>query len=131
MHEFHAWIGLAESTFEDDDVKLASAIEELQQIIAEKSRHDAKFDIKNLSGRHFLTATGFVSRRREEGDKLELLLSWITRRLPGSWGLVYERDDEMTSPPGPNAFRVRVVARGIVQERLDTYLSPCMPVIED
>jgi hypothetical protein len=40
-----------------------------------------------------------MNRCREEGDRLDLFLSIIARRLPGSWGLVYERDDEM--PPLP------------------------------
>ena len=54
-----------------------------------------------------------------------------SRKLPGSWGLIYERDDEMLDPPGPNAFRVRVLARGTIVERPDSFLSPCNPIIED
>jgi hypothetical protein len=36
----------------------------------------------------------------------------------------------MVEPPGPNAFRVRVVARGTVTEQPDPFLSPCIPAIE-
>ena len=39
--------------------------------------------------------------------------------------------NEMPDPPGPNAFRVRVLARGRIVERSDPFLSPCNPVIED
>ncbi|HEY4867755.1 MAG TPA: Imm7 family immunity protein, partial [Candidatus Dormibacteraeota bacterium] len=45
--------------------------------------------------------------------------------------LLYERDDEMPVPPGPNAFRVRVLARGRIELRLDPFLSPNIPTIED
>lgn len=131
MHQFHAWIGLAETTYEDDPPKLAAALEVLREIVARDSWHDARFEIFNLNGQDFLTATGFVNRRRNEGDQLDLLVSETARLLPGSWGLVYERDDEMPVPPGPNAFRVRVIARGRVEERLDPFLSPNIPVIED
>lgn len=131
MHEFHAWVGLAESTSDDDGEKLVAAVSNLEQVVREKSWHDARFDLRNLNGRWFLTATGFVNRRREEGDQLEVLLSVISRELPGSWGLVYERDDEALTPPGPNAFRVRVLARGVLQEQGDPFLSPCNPAIED
>lgn len=131
MHEFHAWIGLAESTFEDDDVKFAAAVERLEAIVAQESWHDARFEVFNLNGFYFLTATGQVNRRRDEGERLDLLISETVRLLPGSWGLVYERDDSMPVPPGPNAFRVRVIARGRIEERLDPFLSPCIPVIED
>ncbi|WP_084506113.1 Imm7 family immunity protein [Amycolatopsis sp. ATCC 39116] len=37
-------------------------------------------------------------------------LRFVSRRLPGSYGLLYERDDEIRIPPGPNAFRVTVLA---------------------
>jgi hypothetical protein len=99
MHEFHAWIGLAESTEEDDRDKLLAAITELQELVDESQWHDAVFDLRSLNGRYFLTATGHVNRRRAEGDRLEQLISVIARRLPGSWGLIYDRDDEMHNPP--------------------------------
>lgn len=131
MHEFHAWVGLSESTEEDDLSSMQEVIHELQELAAESRWHDAVFDIKNLNGQFFFSADGFVNRRREEGDRLDLFLSIIARKLPGSWGLVYERDDAMPDPPGPNAFRVRRLARGVISEQPDPFLSPCNPVIED
>ena len=131
MHEFHAWIGLAESAEESDLGGLAEAVGELEELAADSKWHDAVFEVRNLNGQYFLRADGMVNRRREEGDRLDLFLAVIARRLPGSWGLVYERDDEMPDPPGPNAFRVRVLARGSVVERPDPFLSPVHPVIED
>ena len=131
MHEFHAWIGLDESTEESGTGHLTEVIEELQALAAESKWHDATFDVKSLNGQYFFAADGFVNRRRDEGQRLDLFLAIIARRLPGSWGLVYERDDEMPNPPGPNGFRVRIIARGEISERLDPFLSPCNPVIED
>lgn len=63
--------------------------------------------------------------------EMEDTIDFVRTRLPGSWGLLYERDDETTLPPGPNAFRVTVLARGELSVRSDPFLSPCIPVIED
>jgi Immunity protein 7 len=131
MHEFHAWIGLSESTEESDLGGLQDAVDELQELAADSQWHDAIFEIRNLNGQYFMTADGMVNRRREEGERLDLFIATIARKLPGSWGLIYERDDEMSDPPGSNAFRVRVLARGRIVERPDPFLSPCNPVIED
>ncbi len=128
MHEFHAWIGLSESTEESDHGALQRVVDELRDLVVDSTWHDAVFDLRNLNGQYFLTANGFVNRRREEGERLDLFLAIISRKLPGSWGLIYERDDEMPDPPGSNAFRVRVLARGKIVERRDPFLSPCNPV---
>ncbi len=131
MHEFHAWIGLAQSTVEDDDELLHEAVSEVKDLVFRSTWHDAVFEVRNLNGQYFLTAIGLVNRRRDEGRRLDELLAMVARLLPGSWGMVYERDDEMPDPPGPNAFRVRVIARGTITENVDPILSPCNPVIED
>ncbi|MBO0805595.1 MAG: hypothetical protein J2P25_21275 [Nocardiopsaceae bacterium] len=131
MHEFHAWIRLSESTEESDLGNLRVVVNDLRALAEESKWHDASFEIKSLNGQHFFTADGFVNRRRVEGERLDLFLDTISRRLPGSWGLVYERDDEMPDPPGPNGFRVRTLARGKILEHADPFLSPCNPVIED
>jgi hypothetical protein len=56
----------------------------------------------------------------------------LAERLGGaSWGLLYERSADMEEPPGQGGFRVRVMARGEIQVRLDPFLSPVRPVIED
>lgn len=131
MHEFHAWIGLSESTEENDLGGLQDAVGELRELAADSRWHDAVFEVRSLNGQFFMRADGLVNRCRDEGERLEVFLAVIARRLPGSYGLIYERDDEMPAPTGPNAFRVRVLARGKATERPDPFLSPCNPVIED
>jgi len=131
MYEFHAWFGLAESTGEDDAERLKPLVEELQLLLTKFERPTASAELIPLNGTYYLTLTGDANRRRDEAAALEEILAFVTERLPGSWGLGYERDDEMQSPPGPNAFRVRVLARGRVEERSDPFLSPCQPTIED
>ena len=107
------------------------SMDKLRDLVEGVAWHDAVFEINNLNGQYFFRADGMVNRRRAEGKHLDDILTMIAHELPGSWGLVYERDDEMPDPPGVNAFRVRKVARGMISEEVDTFLSPCNPVIED
>jgi hypothetical protein len=131
VYEFHGWFGLAESTEEADTGGLAELVRELRTLLGGPTWPTAAADIRLLNGQYFLSVVGFVNRRRGEAGDLDDLLNFLARRLPGSWGMLYERDDEMPVPPGPNAFRVRVLARGQVTERLDPFLSPCRPLIDD
>jgi hypothetical protein len=131
LHEFHAWVGLGDSPFEDDTVRIAEVVAELRQLVEAAHWETAKFTLQNLNGVFFLNADGFANRRRDEAELLDLLLSIISEKLPGSWGLVYERDDEAQITPGSNGFLVRVIARGTIAVRLDPFLSPCNPTIED
>ncbi len=66
MHEFHAWIGLSESTEESDLGGLQDAVVELQELAADSKWHDAIFEVRNLNGQYFVTAEGMVNRRRED-----------------------------------------------------------------
>ncbi|GGU03228.1 Imm7 family immunity protein [Streptomyces violascens] len=62
---------------------------------------------------------------------MDTLVHFVARRFPGSWGLLHERSADLEHPPSPGAFRVRLMARGEVQDQFDPFLSPCRPVIED
>lgn len=132
MHEFHAWIGLEQSTYESDDRLQALGVARVRDFIAEtEDWHNATFRVDALNGSYFLTATGLINRMRGEGQFLDDLLALVVEALPGSYGLVYDRADEMPEPVGNGAFRVRRVARGVITELVDTHLSPYIPVIED
>ncbi|MEU0113223.1 Imm7 family immunity protein [Streptomyces bobili] len=84
-----------------------------------------------FNGLDVVTATGRTNRIDYAAGKLDELVAYIARRFPGSSGMLHDRSDDGDIPNADNAFRVRVVRRGIVEERLDPFLSPCSPVIED
>jgi hypothetical protein len=131
MYEFHGWFRLGESTYDDDVPRLQQVVSEVEAILAGLSWTSARFHLGNLNGEYFLTMTGLPNRRRDEAAQVDALLALIAEKLPGSYGLLYEQDDEMPVPPGPNAFRVRVLARGRISLRLDPFLSPTIPTTED
>ena len=133
MHDFNGWIELAETPEEIDDGGLAEALADLHAYLVDlKARSTSwRAEVWHLNGFHTLMISGNVNRMRGERDDLLSLLEFVAERLPGSAGLVYERADEMPVPPGPQAFIVHVIARGLVSIRLDPFLSPTVPVVED
>ncbi|MFE3644771.1 Imm7 family immunity protein [Streptomyces sp. NPDC059169] len=131
MYEFHGWFGIAESPEESDTGTLDEGIEELRRRLAELQWATGEIMLRVHNGEFFVLANGLMNRRRDEAADLDLLLHHIANRFPGSWGLLYERSADMDEPPGQGAFRVRVMARGEIQIRLDPFLSPVRPIIED
>jgi hypothetical protein len=131
MYEAHIWCCLAETPEDVDDGGLEPGVEEVQRRIAVMTWPAVSIDLRRLNGQWVLTAACSTNRRRGEAAALDDLLVFVAGRLPGTWGLAYDRDDEMPEPYGPNRFRVRVVARGSVTEANDPFLSPARPVIED
>lgn len=131
MYEVHGWFGLAESTEEADVGGLPTAVERLRQRITNHQQSSLTISLDILNGQPFLAITGNPNRPRETPRFLGDLLELIRRELPGSWGILYERDDESVEWPGSNAFKVTVMARGRLSLRDDPFLSPCNPTIED
>ena len=133
MYEFHGWLGLAETTSEADEGGLSEAINALRRMLQDSfgPPMSSVAEIYALNGEHFLSINGLLNRPRDTEGAIEELMAFIAGRLPGSWGLVYDRNDEWSESPLVNAFRVRVLARGSVSIRTDPFLSPVHPTIED
>ncbi|MBP0458113.1 Imm7 family immunity protein [Streptomyces montanisoli] len=131
MYEFHGWFGIAESTEESDAGQLEEGIIELRGRISQLDWSTGDVALNTHNGEYFVVVNGLVNRRRDEAEELGDLLDHIAARFPGSYGVLYERSADMPEPPGQGAFRVKVMARGKVDIRLDPFLSPVRPVIED
>jgi hypothetical protein len=136
VYEHHGWFCLSENPEGADSGLLHSFLPRIQQI-CDRLTPPANGDTSNtfarlqwLNGELFLLVQGFTNRPRGDDQLLSELLAFLSANLPGSYGILYERDDERSDPPGRNAFRVRVLARGQVSERDDPFLSPCVPTIE-
>ncbi|WP_030754726.1 Imm7 family immunity protein [Streptomyces sp. NRRL F-5135] len=131
MYEFHGWFGISESPEEADIGGLSEGIAELRALIAGIDWATGEVSLTLHNGQYFVLANGLMNRRRDEARELDQLLLYIAGRFRGAWGILYERSDDMDRPPGSGAFRVRVMAKGEVKVRMDPFLSPCYPVIED
>ena len=132
MYEFHGWFEISESAEESDLGTLAEGIGQLQAMIDALQWATAAAILRPFNGMYVLNVEGLVNRRRDEADELDALLAHVATRFPGSYGLLYDRSDNDPDFPGdPNAFRVRVMARGRLTAQDDPFLSPIQPVIED
>lgn len=58
------------------------------------------------------------------------MLRLVSERMPESFGLLYEHDDEHAEPPGRDVHRVTVLTRGRLEERVDPFFSPYVPLLE-
>jgi len=126
MWQLNAWLELRRREEQPGDGEAAFA--------AELADREPMFNVwirADLVGdRYVLTATGLTNHRDSRGQAWDELLAEVVGRLPGTYGLVYEHDDETDEPPGRNAFRVRVAGSGGVEERPDPFLSPAIPVVD-
>ena len=134
MYEAHLWLKLSENTYEDDFAVLKEQVAGLTELVREQQALDLptmRVELFPLNGTYYLSADVDANRRRHEAEWIADLIARVNSDLPGSRGLLYERDDETGDWQGQNAFKVTVIARGAALERFDPFLSPCNPVIED
>lgn len=132
MYSVHGWIAFAESPVDVDLRELEKRVAEVRSYLDDWTVRSIRTDLFNTNGLDQLTLSCNANRRRPgDVNGMKGLLDLIDRRLPGSWGLIYERDNETTEPPGPNAYKVTVIVRGrgVVQD--DPFFSPVIPVLED
>ena len=131
MYEFHGWFGLSESTEESEFDIVSGIVDELRTTLATLDWPTSVARVELCNGCFYLILTGLVNRMRYEASDIDDLLMWVGSNLPGSYGILYERAADMPFPPGPDEFRVRVMARGRLSLFQDPWLSPFNPAIED
>ena len=131
MYEFHGWVALSDSTYESDFEVVAAGVAELGTLLEGFPSPLVAARIEPRNGQYFLSLEGLTNHKGRVAALLDEVLAYVCERLPGSYGLVYVRDDEGELEADRNVFRVRVIARGGIDERADPFLSPCRPTIED
>lgn len=130
MYEFHGWATIQESPAEADAGQLDMIIQKIQLKITEFAWGSGLLSLNAANGSYYLHVGGFTNRKGTEAAEIVALYQLIGEIAPGSYGLLYTRDDENLEGYD-NEFRVQVLARGQLQEQRDAFLSPCVPVIED
>ncbi|WP_406695193.1 Imm7 family immunity protein [Singulisphaera sp. Ch08] len=126
MFEYHGWAVVHQDPYEDDNARLQQIVEELRKVITEYGDGSGVTDVRWINGHCMVWFAGCPNHRH---DCVFGLFAWLAGHAPGSYGLLYIRDDE--SPDYNNAFEVWCLRRGRVEVRLDPFLSPCIPVLED
>jgi hypothetical protein len=124
MVEFHGWAVVRSSAKEQATSDDLHALDQLlpaggSGVVAAQA----------INGEVFLWCAGLRNHRDAEFAAVHQLFSDLASRFPGSYGLLYFRDDE--GHDDPNGFRVVRLVRGQLSEAPDEHLSPCVPTIED
>ena len=133
MYEFHGWFDLKPAVDEDgyEFTDVQAGVERMRPLVeALDGGPSVRVQVGPLNGQVFLSVDGVLNHRGGGGQDLDRLIAHVAADMPGSHGLLHERSDEGDVPPA-NAFSVRVMARGVLTRRTDTFLSPCNPTIED
>lgn len=133
VYAVHGWFVLRHDTHGDTDfvAEDANAGRIREQAEALRIGLGSLVDVRMSNGMWLLSLAGYQNRPRGSDRDVEELLRLVGELLPGSYGILYESDDERVEAPGTNAFRVRVMARGELTEREDPFLSPIEPTIDD
>ena len=126
MFEYDGWATLREDTREDDIGGLHRIVDELREVIEQFNDGSGVTDLRWINGTCMVYFAGCPNRRH---DCVFGLFPWLAEHAPGSYGLLYVRDDE--APVHGNAFQVWRLRRRQVERHPDPFLSPCIPVIED
>ena len=125
MYTWHAWIQLYDderdrpAPYEQD--ALAAVRAKARELELRTSPDDP---ISCTNGGPLFQASGAHDHRGSAHQRLHTLLRFTLDVLPGSWGLVYWRDDETPGTDAYDGYRVLVLARGAIADRLDPFLSP-------
>ena len=131
MYEFHGWINLAESPSEVDEGKLEQKCSELEEFIAGLDWSSGQCKLLQMNGLYTVIVNARPNRRRSEAEELRELIKLITSEFKGAYGIVHEYDEQGSLPAGRGVFTVNVIKRGYCEIRLDPFLSPTNPVVED
>lgn len=130
MYEFHGWATIHETTAEADAGSLELIIKNIQSFISELNWSSGLLKLYPANGNYYLSVGGFLNRKTSEAGEVIKLYQFIADQAPGSYGLLYTRDDEDIEGYD-NRFKVFVLARGNIQLKEDMFLSPFVPVVED
>ena len=115
----------------DDEASLDLAVENIKNFISQLNWANGFCSLRPFNSEYFVHFGGFQNRPRREAADLASLFELVACEAPGPYGLLYWRDDEDPTPPGPGEWRVRVLARGGIEERFDPFLCSSISVAED
>lgn len=129
MYEYHGWITVQGSSGDESDSEHETAISSARTVVSDLSTMAGLADIRTVNGSTQVHIAGLFNHRSLRGEKVEAAFRQIGEVAPGSYGALYIRDDE--APGSTNEFQILAMRRGEVVRFADTYLSPCIPTIED
>ena len=130
MFEFHGWASIQHHTKEVDSYQQERCWLALIEHVKALSVTRELIHLQRYNGCDSLHVAGQHNHR---SDYVFELFHWVAENAPGSYGILYIRDDEDFNRDGDysNCFRVWKLCRGQLVEQPDPFLSPAIPTVED
>jgi hypothetical protein len=129
MVEYHGWITLREASSETNEDRLVVIAALIQQEIERRNAQHRIIGMKVVNANYIMWFAGCTNHWSSDVDDIFELLRFVATQAPGSYGLLYLWDDEDLQYE--NEFRVWKLAKGMLSQHADPFLSPCVPTIED
>ena len=131
MYEFHGWIRLAESPSEIEGEFFGEKFDALKSYVDKIEWLSGRAEILLQNGVYTLIVNAVPNRRGSESVDLNSLVEFVLRGFKGAYGVIYEYDEQNEVLEGRGVFSVKVIKRGSCETRLDPFLSPAIPTVED
>jgi hypothetical protein len=135
LFEFHGWAKICVDDQDDPDLDLRhrreeEAIGRLREAMQVTYDGFSFFDLRRTSNE--IIALSVQGLRNHRYEQVIDLFRWIAAELPFSYGLLHVHDDEDSKRGADfkNESRVWRLARGMLSELADPFLSPCVPTVE-
>lgn len=131
MYEFHGWATIRETPSLVDEENLDRVIESVESFIKKLNwTSGGVLDVRPVNGEYHLSVSGFTNHKGKDAEDVLSLYQFLAKNAHGSYGILFVRDDEDRNG-NDNRFQILVLARGILKEREDPFLSPYVPRVED
>ncbi|QDU45959.1 hypothetical protein Mal52_44560 [Symmachiella dynata] len=128
MFEFHGWARVQYHTHNTDSILQDRCWDNLVEYVETITNELVSLNRYNMCDSVFVTG-----QHNHRSEYVIELFQWIADNSPGSYGILYIRDDEDSSRLSDftNCFRVWHLCRGTLHELDDPFLSPAIPTVED
>lgn len=131
MYEFHGWATIRETPHLVEEENLDKVIDSVKLFIKSLNwTSGGALDVRPVNGEYHMSVSGFTNHKGKDAEDVLSLYQFLAQNAPGSYGILYVRDDEDRNGHD-NRFQVLVLARGVLKEREDPFLSPYVPMVED
>jgi hypothetical protein len=130
MFEYHAWLTIHSSPGDEAEEDLQAAVSAAERELQPVQGGTTDISLRWVNGMAQLHMSGFLNHRSSEGQQVIEVFERIGQIAPGSYGVLFARDDE--DPDGhQNEFQILVMRRGSILAVPDRLLSPYIPIVED
>ena len=127
MVEMHGWITIRDTYKATDENNTEAIVDDINCRIKELGYPELV--AKWMNGESCFQFSLYTNHWSERNQDMLDVYYFVAEKAKGSYGLLYFHDDEAKNDS--DVFVVYKLARGKVERKADTLLSPYIPTVED